>query len=711
MMRIPDAQVTADILACLEEEKGARVSIKHLVRRLGFTSDQRRRVRRLLKALVNEGRVVSEGRGRYRLAGKQSTIEGTMERRTRGWLFILPDDGAEGLRVRPDDTGGALPGDRVRAVVVRRRARRPAEARVEEIIDRGEIPIVGTIRHKGRYTLLEADDASLGPVQLDRKETAQIEDGIVAAVKVSDPAARARPRGTVLEILGEPGCLSTELRRLIVEHGLEGGFSEEVESEAEAAAAGTRTGERADLRKIPFVTIDPPDAKDFDDAVFVEPAGQGWRLLVSIADVAAFVPRDSAIDLAARERGCSVYLPGKVYPMLPVSLSEELCSLAPGEDRHAVTVELSIKSDGSTSDAAFYRSLIRSSARLDYGTVQKLLDEPEEEGLANPQAAHLRKMAECARSMSKALSGRGALDMDLSESEIQLDENGEPCRVSPAKRYFSQRIIEVFMVAANEAVARLLSTAGAPAIYRVHPPPDPDKLQSLEPVSNALGVPIATRVFSSPARLNEYLHGLDGKAVKEIISRLLLRTLMQASYSAECDGHYGLASDAYLHFTSPIRRYPDLAVHQQLGRMFDDSKGRTLRLSEGCKTGQSLAFDGAQAAGMAEQSSRSERKALAAERAAISLYQAAFMQDKVGGEFEGTTSYVADFGVFVEIHPFGVEGMVHISEMRDDYFRYNEERLTLQGRRSGKTISMGQKVSVRVDSVALCPPQVDLVFT
>ncbi len=693
MSRKSDQEVSAAILSALKQQGGGPVSIKRVLKSLGLPGDSRRRIRRLLKLLVGEGKVIAEGRGRYSFAGDRPETEGVLVRGRGGSILVEPlREGADPLRIHPDDRGGALVGDRVRAVLIRRRARQLSDGRVTEILERGGLPIVGQYHRSARASFVVPDDPDVpGPILV---EDATAADGQVVAVTVEDTAPRVRPRGKIARVLGEPGELATEVARVALEHRLQKELPPEAEAEAAKAGADPAADERVDLRSIPHVTIDPPDARDFDDAVYVERSGDGFRLLVSIADVSAFVPPGSALDQEARRRGCSVYFPSGVFPMLPARISEDLCTLAPGRERAAVTVELELDSKGTVRDARFMRSLIRSSARLNYREVQEILDSGDDGG----NAGRLKVMAECAGSMLGRLRDRGALDMDLPETDIRLGADGNPREVRPAPRYFSHRIIEVFMIAANEAVARALRDAGAPAVYRVHPPPDPEKMEVFARVAENLGAPVpyGLRTVPSPGQLSGYLRSLEDRPVKEVVSQLLLRSLMQARYTDSCDGHYGLASSAYLHFTSPIRRYPDLAVHRQLTALARGAQGWPHHQEELAK--------------VAELCSGSERMALEAERAAVSLYQAAYMRDRLGEVFEGVVAAVFDFGVFVRMFPSGVEGMVHISQMKDDYYRFVEDRLSLVGRRSGKAYRMGTRCRVRVESVQLSQARVDLSF-
>jgi len=695
MSKKTDQEVCAGILSVLKGSKRGPLSIKRVLKQLGLPADSRRRVRRLLKGLVGEGKVVAEGRGRYSFAGALEQVTGVLVRGRGESILVEPDgEDADPLRIHPDERGGALVGDRVRAVVIRRRVRPPSDGRVVEIIKRGGLPIVGQYHRRARASFVVPDDPEVpGPILVE-ENAGEAADGDVVAVTVEDLAPRTRPRGKITRVLGEPGELATEVARVALEHLLQREFPAEVEAEAANIAGDSAADERVDLRPVPHVTIDPPDARDFDDAVFVERIGDGFRLLVSIADVSAYVQPGSALDREALRRGCSVYFPAGVFSMLPDRLSEELCTLAPGVDRAAVTVELELDSQGSVKQARFLRSLIKSSARLTYQQVQEILDGERDD----ENAPHLKLMAQCAGKMLERLNGRGALDMDLPETKIHLGPDGSPQEVEPAPRYFSHRIIEVFMIAANEAVARALESAGAPAVYRVHPPPAAEKMEVFVKVAENLGAPVAfgRKDVPSPKQLSDYLRSLGERPIKEVVGMLLLRSLMQARYSASCDGHYGLASTAYLHFTSPIRRYPDLAVHRQLTTLIRGEK--------------TWPHSGDEVAKVAELCSRSERAALAAERAAVSLYQAAYMQERLGETFDGMVAAVFDFGVFVRMYPSGVEGLVHISQMKDDYYRFVEERLSLVGRRTGKAYRMGTRCRVRVDSVQLSQARVDLSF-
>ncbi len=695
-----DEQLAGWILERLRESGGKGISLRQMLSQGGMGTDQRRRLRRLLRDLVQQGRAVSLSRGRYQMAGESQQVEGVVAAGGRRWLKV--ETGAGLVRVRDDLAGGAQAGDRVRLSVFCQHDGGRPEARVEQILERCRRPVVGTLHRRGRFALLLPDDGRADPIVIEGPQVRRVQDGQVVAVVLDQGA---RPAGKLVEVLGDAGSFGCELRRLKLVHGLEREFPQAAWREAEQAAARPDpAAARLDLCHLPHVTIDPDDAKDFDDAIWLEKAGDGYRLLVSIADVASYVPAGGALDAESFRRGCSVYLPGAVVPMLPAPLSENLCSLVPGEPRRAQTVEMLIDGEGRVTGCRLLRTLIRSAARLTYRQVQQALD-GEADAAAGSPGPMLQGAERCARLMLKQLKARGMLDLDLPESEISLGPDGRPLSVQPADRSFSHRLIEVMMIAANEQVAELMRRAQMAAIYRVHPPPDTEKLAAFRQLAEAMGKPAHFNDSPTPAQLGRYLAELDGPR-RPVLSQLLLRSLMQASYSQNCELHYGLASQAYLHFTSPIRRYPDLAVHRQLARLLDlaGEEGFDAARPPACRGGPEKEV----MAALAAECSMAERRAMTAEREAHSFYHAAFMQERVGEIFPGEISFVTDFGLFVVIKPHGIEGLVHISSMKDDYYRFLPERICLAGSRRRRCFEMGGQVRVRVEAARLWPPQIEL---
>ena len=711
MSRQTESELAEAILGALQDQEGP-VGIRRLLRGLGLPLDTRRYVRRVAQSMVREGRLQTDGRGRYELPAETLIREGTLVCRGRGLVWLKTEAG-ELYRILVGDRGGALPGDRVIAQVVRKHSRGPSEVRVQEISARGSRIFVGVLEKGPKSAKVLPDDPDIGcEFWVSREEAAPLAHGSLVAVQVCDSVPRARPRSRIVKCLGLPGELPAELARLCVEHGLEEGFPEEVEREVEQTSAAIEARERIDLRSVPLVTIDPADAKDHDDAVYVERQGKGFRLLVSIADVASYVPAFGAVDQEAYRRGCSVYLPGRVFPMLPHRLSSSLCSLLPGQDRRAITVELHLSAAGEVQKVRACRSLIRSAARLTYDDVQAVLDgRSEPSSLASLHEEQLRLQSTLAALLLARMRERGLLELELPESRIVLDGAGRPGLIEPVERHFAHRIVEAFMIAANEAVARVMQELEAPTLYRIHPPPDAGKIELFAKVARGLGQPLPFEgLLPSPEQLGKYLASLREVPSGAALHQLLLRSLMQARYAVSCDGHYGLASGSYLHFTSPIRRYPDLVVHRQLGRALDRSPPPGFVLGQRLGGTPEWYLNEEQAANVADSCSRSERTALEAERAVSALYQAAYALEHVGELFDGVIAFVMDFGLFVRLLPSGVEGFVHISRLRHDHYQYLEDRLTLVGRRTGRSFRIGDKVRARVESAQLSRRQVDLTL-
>ena len=463
---------------------------------------------------------------------------------------------------------------------------------------------------------------------------------------------------------------------------------------------------RVDLRHLPLVTVDPADAKDYDDAVLVEPLADGYRLWVAIADVSAFVPSDSAIELEACLRGCSTYLPDSVVPMLPAGLSEDKCSLVPDVDRAAIVLELTLDQAALVRSAKVYRALIRSVARLSYQQVQRVLDRAGNG--QNDLEQRLMLMNRCAEQISKCLRSRGQLFFDLPESTIALDEEGWPKTIRPTPIGSANRMVESFMITANEAVARFLNRVEAACLYRIHPPPDGDRIEEFIQFAKGLGVIVPFATEPSALQIARFLESVHGHEKAVALEQLLLRSLMQARYSSSCKEHFGLASSCYLHFTSPIRRYPDLVVHRQLSRVLSAypdgvSFEAPLRIRD-------WPINPEQAMHIADLCTRAERRSLACERQAQSLYHAAYMSQRVGQSYLGRVVMLAEFGLFVRLEPIGVEGLIHVANMLDDHYVLDPVDLVLVGRRTNKRYCIGDLLRVQVQDAKLDAKQIDLTI-
>jgi ribonuclease R len=691
-----DEQLSAWIGETLKKCGSQGLNLKQLLKRSGLARDQRRRLRRVLRALVAEDKLQVTLSGRYRLPAEKKKVDGVVGRRTLSGWRVNTEQGP----VQVKGSGWEIAsGDRVSVQVEGRGRRGVLRGCISEVLDHRRPPLVGTVYRRGRFTMLFPDDGRREPQVLEGLDRAVADGQVVALIP---PQGRGRPR--MVEVLGEAGEFDCELRRLELVNGLSRQFPQAVIEEAgRAAEAPDPVPEREDLTDLCHLTIDPDDAKDFDDAICVERTREGYRLLVSIADVASFVPAGGELDHEARRRGCSVYLPGRVFPMLPAVLSEDCCSLAPGLPRRAQTVEMLVDRQGEIYACSFVRSVIRSRARLTYRQVQQVLDGGG--GEAAQFEGQLKLAGEVATLLLERLRARGMLDLDLPESHIEVDQQLRPVKVERAERFFSHRLIEVMMIAANEQVAAFMEKNGLPALFRIHPPPDSEKLAIFGRTAAALGEPAAFSEKPHPGELADYLQGLEGKPVRPILSTLLLRSLMQASYCEQCLEHFGLASESYLHFTSPIRRYPDLQVHRLLGELF--RRGPRLPAEEEISRPRSRA-EGTELAALAEECTLAERRAMEAERQAQSLYHAAFLARRLGEEFSGRVAMVTEFGLFVTLEPWGIDGLVHISGLRDDYYRFQPDSLALVGKRRGRRLAIGDRLRVRLENVRLWPAQIDL---
>ncbi len=459
---------------------------------------------------------------------------------------------------------------------------------------------------------------------------------------------------------------------------------------------------REDLRDLPFVTIDGETAKDFDDAVCLRQERGGVRLWVAIADVGHYVPEGSAIDREAYERGTSVYFPGQAIPMLPERLSNGICSLNPKVDRLVMTAEMLFDQQARRVESRFYPAVIRSRARLTYTEVSDMIVRSDREvidryGELYPQ---LQQMGEFAGRLTAMRRRRGSLDFDLPEAEILLDLRGRPENIVRAERNLAHRLIEEFMLAANEAVAAFLAQRKAPFLYRIHEPPDLEKLQALQQFVAHFNYGLELGPVVDPGALQKLLAEVAGRPEERMINQVLLRSMKQARYAPENVGHFGLAADLYCHFTSPIRRYPDLVVHRVLREVLQKEKlspGRSQQLQ------QSLPETG-------DQSSQRERRAMEAEREIITLKKCQFMAERVGEEFAGFVSGVQPFGFFVELEEYFVEGLVHISSLGDDFYHYEEDLHRLVGQFRRRIFQIGQEVRVSVKSVNLERREIDFVL-
>jgi ribonuclease R len=645
-------------------------------------------------------------------------LTGRIKIHPAGYGFVVPDDKSEDVHVSARNRGAAMDADTVE--IEAWPGVRGVEGRVLAVVQRGRAKITGQLVRAGKQTILQPDDPRItGPVTLVGhlpQGAGMIGQAVVAEIRRYPDVADGPLEAEVLKVLGDPDDPRTEVEKVLACADVTEEFPEDAARIAEHLPREVRPAERADradLREVPFTTIDPETARDFDDAVAIEklPHG-GTRLWVAVADVSHYVREGSPIDVEAQRRGVSIYLPNRAIPMLPEPLSAHMCSLVPEEDRLAMVVRIDLDRHARMVDRDFMAAVIHSRARLDYPGVAATLagDTRGKRKKYEPFLPALRHMDSLARQMRAARRARGALDLDLPEPKIELDDDDPRLvrAITRSRRDPGERgaysMIEEFMLAANEAVAGSFHERGEDTVWRIHDAPDRGRVEEFVTLASHYGINVDVDDARTPKGLGRVLEKLKGHPAEKALSFQLLRSLKQATYDVVNVGHFGLASADYLHFTSPIRRYPDLIVHRLLktrlatmGKPSGGWKPATVRPAPRREELQK----------MAAAASFSERQAMEVEREVVDLYRAFFLRDRIGDVFEGTISGVAGFGVFVVVDDPFVEGLVRIGALTDDYYEYDEPTCRLVGRRSGRVFALGDVVKVEVQSVSVVRRKVD----
>jgi ribonuclease R len=664
-----------------------------------------------------------EGAGASAPGLQTRRLTGRIKIHPAGYGFVVPDDKSEDVHVSARNRGTAMDADAVE--IEAWPGVRGVEGRVVRVVARGRAKITGQLVRTGRHTILQPDDPRItGPVNL----VGHIPHGIagnllgqavVAEIKRYPEVADGALEAEILKVLGDPDDPRTEVEKVLACADVTEEFPDEVARIAAGVPREVRPAERADradLRHVEFTTIDPETARDFDDAVAVErlPHG-GTRLWVAVADVSHYVREGSPLDDEAQRRGVSIYLPNRAIPMLPEPLSAHMCSLVPEEDRLAMVVRMDLDRHARMVDRDFCAAVIHSRARLDYPGVAAALagDTRGKRKKYEPFLPALRLMDSLARQMRAQRQARGALDLDLPEPKIELDHDDPRLvrAISKSRRDPGERgaysMIEEFMLAANEAVAGSFHERGEDAVWRIHDAPDRARVEEFVTLASHYGINVDVDDARTPKGLGRVLEKLKGHPAEKALSFQLLRSLKQATYDVVNVGHFGLASADYLHFTSPIRRYPDLIVHRllktrlaTLGKPAGGWKPATVKPPPRREELQK----------MAAAASFAERNAMEVEREVVDLYRAFFLRDRIGDEFEGTISGVAGFGVFVVVDDPFVEGLVRVGALTDDYYELDEPTMRLVGRRSGRVFALGDAVKVEVQSVSVVRRKVDFAL-
>jgi ribonuclease R len=619
----------------------------------------------------------------------------------RGFGFVAGGAGQDDVYVPPDAIGGALHGDRVLVSVVAQ-SDRGLEGRIEQIVKRRSPRVAGVLRRRGKSSWLEPDDSRLrGPIVVsDAGKVAKDGDAAVVSITRFPEFQDENPEADLVSVLGPPGEPNVEITKILVREDVRESHSDGAMREAELLAQQLQASGmhgRTDLRQIPLPTIDPEDARDHDDAVWVERRGEGFRAWIAIADVSEFVQPGSELDEEALSRGCTVYLPTRAIPMLPTALAADLCSLLPERERLCLCVIADLDRHGVLTDYEIVEGVMRSAAMLTYGGVARALgfsETPPKSPAAEAFKKDLKVMEELTRKLRKARMDRGALDMDLPEARVLVDpETGAPTDVvrraqdPGVKRAYS--MIEELMLLANEAVALWLGNRKAPTVYRIHGKPDEAKLERLGEVAARLGVEFDPEAMKEPLGVSRFLARVQKHERKQVLEMLLLRSLKQAAYDTTNIGHFGLASKNYVHFTSPIRRYPDVQVHRAVKALLRGTKPDTSQ----------AALDALQLS--ATLSSARERAVMDIEREVVDLYRCLLMREHIGETFEGTVNALVGTGAFISLDAPFVDVLIRYEAMGPDQYQLSDDELSVVGARSGDTIALGDRVLVTIEDVAI----------
>ena len=683
---------------------------RELLQRLKIPRDERATIKRLLKDLVTSGDLIETRGSRYGLPDRMNLIVGRITTHPRGFGFVVPDrpvDNVTGdIYIAGSNLNQAMHGDRVVARI-ERVTDRGAEGRILRILERGASSIVGRYESDGAGPgfVVPFDRRLIMDVQIPAGEQGQAQPGDMVSAEITRwPTAARGPLGRVVEVLGDIDEPGVDIEIIIRKYCIPDEHSPDAIAEAQRLGGAVRDRDldgRTDFRPLTTVTIDGEHARDFDDAITIEKLDNGnFWLGVHIADVSHYVPEGGALDEEAYDRATSVYFPERAVHMFPPDLSTGLCSLNPHVDRLVQSCLMEIDPRGSVVRYELHDGVIHSDARMTYTDVNAILTDRDPRTIAKYRdlLAMFDDMRELFEILNRRRRRRGSIDFDLKEPEIVLDDEGMVEEIIAAERNVAHRIIEEFMLAANETVAAHLDAHDVPTLYRVHEEPDPLKIEEFEAFIATLGYSLGKSASEvSPRDFQKLVERMHGTAEEKPIAFLMLRTMQKARYDAANLGHFGLAAESYTHFTSPIRRYPDLVVHRTLresrhGRMTEDRKGElTDDLPE-----------------VARHTSERERRADDAERELVQWKKVRFMADKVGDEFEGYVTGVTAFGLYIELIEHFVEGLVHVSTMADDYYRFVERAHILRGENKGRAYRLGDRVKVQVVKVDMERRQVDL---
>lgn len=696
------------VLEYMREEAYNPMLISELAQALKIEDEDMLQLEETLQYMENEGYIIKTRKKRYGLPERMNLIVGRLQGSQKGFGFLIPDNpDIRDLYISVENLNGAMHNDRVIARITKGSIGTiKSEGEIIRILKRANEKIVGTFESNKSFGFVVPDDARIyQDIFISKEDFEGARDGHKVVVQITRwPEGRRNPEGKVVEILGHRNEAGTDILSIIRGHNLPEEFPAEVAAQANRIPDEVRyevSSSRRDLRYKKIVTIDGEDAKDLDDAVNLEILPNGnYFLGVHIADVSQYVFENSPLDNEALKRGTSVYLVDRVIPMLPKKLSNGVCSLNPQIDRLTLSCDMEIDNKGNVVKYDIYESVISTTERMTYKNVNKILQDEDEEVKAkyNELVDIFKNMEKLMNILRKKRRLRGSLDFDFEEAKIILDEKGKPIEIKPYERGVSEKIIEEFMIVCNETIAEHMYWKELPFVYRVHEDPDPEKIMSLNELVHNFGYSIKGTDEIHPKALQQLLDKVAGKKEERLINTLMLRSLRKARYDGASLGHFGLASKFYCHFTSPIRRYPDLMIHRIIK---EDIHGKLT--SNRIRELKEIIPD------IAEQSSIRERTAEEAEREVEDLKKAEYMKDRIGEEYDGIISSVTSFGMFVELENT-IEGLVHVSNMEDDYYNYDEANHVMIGERKRKIYRIGDLVRIRVHSVDMGSHTIDFVL-
>jgi ribonuclease R len=707
-----------------------------IAKALGVKSDELDGLTRRLNAMERDGQIKPDRNGHFQLANLTNFIEGRVSSHRDGYGFLIPDDGSDDIFLSEKEMQKVLHGDRVQARIVGTDRRGRPEGTIVEVVGRANTHVIGRLLNENGVWVVAPEDKRIGQDIMLAGSPGKAKTGQVVSVELTEqPSRYTQPVGKIVEVLGDIDDPGMEIEIAVRKYGVPHEFSEAAKKLAAKLPGEVRPAdlaERVDLRDVPMVTIDGEDARDFDDAVYCEPVkigrSSGYRLIVAIADVSHYVKPNDALDVDALERSTSVYFPRRVIPMLPEKLSNGLCSLNPAVDRLTLVCDAVIDAKGQIKAYQFYPAVIHSAARLTYTEVAAVLSNTKGTEAAKRPALvpHLLNLYDVFKALLQARQARGAIDFETTETYIVCNAAGKIEQILPRTRNDAHKVIEECMLAANVCAADLLVRHKHPGVYRVHAPPTKEKLNQVRTFLKQVGLTLGGGETPSASDYAELMPKIKARPDAVLLQTMLLRSMQQAVYSPDNIGHFGLSYEAYAHFTSPIRRYPDLLTHRAIkailqGKRYEPKGIETGTLNTMLSPAARKKQAQDRAAGKKKHEgetaiwealgihcSANERRADEASRDVEAWLKCYFIRDKLGEEFTGTISGVANFGIFVQLDALFIEGLVHVTELGADYFQFDEARHELRGERTGIRYQLTDRVTVQVSRVDLDARKIDL---